>query len=128
MNKVNLTGVKAVRECKNIIQTSKVKVGCFDTMFYGFSEIRSENDIDKIKFVGGGGTSFDAAIGAFSKRVDNKIIFTDGCALMPAEKCNAIWVVFGGEKIKPNGGKVIYINDEQLKQLNWENRTRGKRR
>ena len=29
-----------LRECKNILQTSKVKVGCFDTQFYGFTEIK----------------------------------------------------------------------------------------
>lgn len=107
-----------LRECKNIIKTSRVKVGCFDTKFYGFTEIKSEKDIDKLKFVGSGGTNFNAAVGAFSKRVDNKIIFTDGCATMPSTRCNAIWVVFGGEKISPIGGKVIYINDEQLKKLN----------
>lgn len=107
-----------LRECKNIIKTSKVKVGCFDTKFYGFTEIKGEKDIDKLKFVGGGGTNFYAAINAFSKRVDNKIIFTDGCATMPNVKCNAIWVVFGGKKISPIGGKVIYINDSQFKILN----------
>ena len=110
-----------LRECKNIIKTSRVKVGCFDTKFYGFTEIKSEKDIDKLKFVGSGGTNFNAAVGAFSKRVDNKIIFTDGCSTMPSARCNAIWVVFGGEKISPIGGKVIYINDEQLKKLNTIN-------
>ena len=29
-----------LRECKNILHTSKVKVGCFDTKFYGFYDIR----------------------------------------------------------------------------------------
>ena len=71
-----------------------------------------------MKFVGGGGTDFEVAVNAFSKRVDNKIIFTDGCAYMPNKKCDAIWVVFGKEKISPNGGKVIYISEEQFKQLN----------
>jgi len=107
-----------LRECKNIIKTSKVKVGCFDTKFYGFTEIRNYSDIDKMKFVGGGGTNFDAAVNAFSKRVDNKIIFTDGRAEMPSKKSDVIWVVFGEKKIYPNGGKVIYINDEQLKKIN----------
>ena len=81
-----------------------------------------------MKFVGGGGTSFYAAIQAFSKRVDNKIIFTDGCATMPSSKCNAIWVVFGGSEITPVGGKVIYINDKQLQQLKCEDRYKSKKR
>lgn len=106
-----------LRECKNILQASRIKVGCFDTQFYGFSEIRTMKDIDNMQFSGGGGTAFDAAVGAFSKRVDNKIIFTDGCAPMPYTKCNAIWIVFGDAKICPPGGKVIYINEKQFKQL-----------
>jgi len=106
-----------LRECKNILQTSKVKVGCFDTKFYGFNEIRNEHDIDNMEFVGRGGTNFDVAINAFSRRVENKIIFTDGEAPMPKKNMNVIWVVFGSNKIKPLGGKVIYITDEQLKKL-----------
>ena len=100
---------KFLRECKNILQYTKLKVGCFDTRFYGFHEIRTEEDIEKMKFVGGGGTNFDTAVHAFSKRVDNKIIFTDGEAPMPKESLDAIWIVFGGEKINPKGGKVIRI-------------------
>lgn len=107
-----------LRECKNIIKTSKVKVGCFDTAFYGFTEIKGDKDIDRMNFRGGGGTDFDVAVNAFSKRSENKIIFTDGCARVPSKKCNVIWVVFGGHLIKPNGGKVIYIDDKQLKVLN----------
>lgn len=106
-----------LRECKNILQSSKLKVGCFDVTFYGFNEIRSENDIDNMKFYGGGGTNFNAAVNAFSRNVENKIIFTDGRAPMPDKTINAIWIVFGGTKISPKGGKVIYIDDEQLDKL-----------
>ena len=113
-----------LRECKNIIKTSRVRVGCFDTKFYGFSEIKGDKDIDRMKFTGGGGTDFDVAVNAFSKRSENKIIFTDGRARIPSKKCNAIWVVFGGYLIKPNGGKVIYIDDKQLKVLNSINTKR----
>ena len=35
-----------LRECKNILQHTKLKVGCFDTEFYGFHEIRTEEDIE----------------------------------------------------------------------------------
>lgn len=106
-----------MRECKNILQTSKVKVGCFDTKFYGFQEIRTEHDIDQLPFMGGGGTDFDVAVDAFSRRVENKIIFTDGCATMPEKAIDAIWIVFGNEKIRPKGGRVIYITEEQLRNL-----------
>lgn len=106
-----------LRECKNILQTSIIKVGCFDTKFYGFTRVRKLSDIDNLQYPGGGGTDFDVAVNAFSKRVDNKIIFTDGWARMPSKKVNAIWIVFGNREINPEGGKVIYINEEQLNKL-----------
>lgn len=109
--------INFLKECKNIISTSKVKVGCFDTTFYGFQEVRNEKEIEKLEFKGGGGTNFDAAVNAFSKRVENKIIFTDGQANMPDKNIDAIWVVFGNKKINPKGGKVIYIDEEQLNNL-----------
>ena len=106
-----------LRECKNILQHTKLKVGCFDTEFYGFTEIKDISDIDNLPFYGGGGTNFDVAVNAFSRRVENKIIFTDGIARMPSTPTDAIWIVFGGIKINPVGGKVIYIDGEQLKRL-----------
>ena len=113
-----------LRECKNILKESKVKVGCFDTRFYGFSEVKSSKDIENLKFQGGGGTDFDAAVNAFSKNANNKIIFTDGWASMPQKKVDAIWIVFGGRKINPLGGRVIYISDEDLKRLANFNKTK----
>lgn len=106
-----------LRECKNIIRDSKVKVGCFDTHFYGFQEIRNVKDIDNLEFAGGGGTDFNVAVNAFSNRVENKIIFTDGWAPMPKKPLDAIWIVFGGENINPKGGKVISIDENQLEDL-----------
>ena len=109
--------INFLKECKNIISTSRVKVGCFDTKFYGFQEVRNEKEIEKLEFRGGGGTNFNVAVNAFSKRVENKIIFTDGEASMPDKNIDAIWVVFGNKKIKPKGGRVIYIDEEQLNNL-----------
>lgn len=106
-----------LRECKNILKHSRLKVGCFDTKFYGFHEIRTEEDIENMEFVGGGGTNFDVAVNAFSRRVENKIIFTDGNAYMPNMPLDAIWIVFGGTGISPKGGKVIHIDDNQLNKL-----------
>ena len=120
-----------LRECKNILQTSKVKVGCFDTQFYGFTEIKNVSDIDNMPFYGGGGTNFDVAINAFTRRAENKIIFTDGNANMPNTPVDAIWIVFGGIKINPSGGKVIHVDDEQLERLcNYQmtNETKGRTR
>lgn len=120
-----------LRECKNILQHTKLKVGCFDTEFYGFHEIRTEEDIENMRFEGGGGTDFDVAVGAFSRRVENKIIFTDGEASMPDMPIDAIWIVFGGERINPKGGRVIHITPEQLDRLysyEIESETKGRSR
>lgn len=107
-----------LRECKNILDNSKVKVGCFNTEFHGFTELRKPEDIDNMSFPIGGGTDFNAAVGAFSRKAPNKIIFTDGEADMPRETVrNVIWVVFGDEKINPKGGRVINITGEQLRRL-----------
>ena len=107
-----------LRECKNILDNSKVKVGCFNTEFHGFTELKNPEDIDNMRFPIGGGTDFNAAVGAFSRKAPNKIIFTDGEADMPRETVrNVIWVVFGDEKINPKGGKVINITGEQLRRL-----------
>ena len=105
-----------LRECKNILMHSKLKIGCFDTKFYGFNEIKCEKDIDEMKFIGGGGTDFNVAVRAFTRCVANKIIFTDGEAPVPNISCDAIWLVFSNKTINPKGGKVIYINKEELIQ------------
>jgi len=109
-----------LRECKNILNFSKIKVGCFDTKFYGFTEIKNMKDIDEFTFVGRGGTNFDVAVDAFSQNADNKIIFTDGEASMPYKDFDAIWVVFGNTKINPKDGKVIYIDKNKLIKLSQE--------
>jgi len=106
-----------LRECKNILKYSKLKVGCVDSQFYGFTEIRNEEDIDKMEFIGGGGNDFEVVVQSFSKRVENKIFFTDGYAMMPNTPLDVIWVVFGEDKINPKGGKVIYIDQAELNKL-----------
>ncbi len=104
-----------LRECKNILDNSKVKVGCFNTEFHGFTELKNPEDIDNMRFPIGGGTDFNAAVGAFSRKAPNKIIFTDGKADMPKETVrNVIWVVFGDKKINPKGGKVINITGDDI--------------
>lgn len=103
-----------LRECKNILTFSKLKAGCFDTVFYGFHDIRTEKDIEEMPFQGGGGTDFNVAAEAFTLRVDNRIIFTDGQAPIPDKYLKAIWVVYGDETIEPAGGTVIHIKPEQL--------------
>lgn len=103
-----------LKECKNLLKFSEIKVGCFDTKFYGFNEIRSIQDIDNMTFIGRGGTNFSIAVNAFSNDADIKIIFTDGNADMPNKEMDIIWVVYGNTKIEPKGGKVIYVDENEL--------------
>lgn len=106
-----------LQECCNILPFSQVKVGCFDTQFYGFKEVSSPRDLENMIFEGRHGTSFTAAVNAFSGRVDNRIIFTDGDAPMPSVKMDVIWIVFGGKRITPNGGRVFYVDDDLLSRM-----------
>lgn len=113
-----------LRECRNILQISKMKAGCFDTVFYGFHEIRTDKDIEEMEFEGGGGTDLNAAVNAFSRRVDNRIVFTDGEAEDPETPLDAIWMVYGDQDIDPPGGRVIRITEEQLEMLKTGRRRR----
>ena len=106
-----------ISQCKTILNVSRLKIGCFDTEFYGFQTIKHDSDIDRLEFKGYGGTDFDVAVESFSPRAENKIVFTDGEANMPKKPVNAIWIVYGNEKISPPGGKVIYIKEEDLIEL-----------
>ena len=104
-------GVKAL-----LREDAVVRVGCFDTKFYGFRDITSEADIDNLELRGAGGTDFTVAVEAFTGDAENQIIFTDGYAEMPEQSCNAIWVVYGSMPIYPKGGRVIYVKPSEEKE------------
>jgi len=106
-----------VRGVKGLMrQDAVVRVGCFDTRFYGFQDIFTDEDIQNLKLSGAGGTDFHAAIHAFTGDAENRIIFTDGYAEMPEERCDAIWVVYGNAVIHPNGGSVLYVRPTEEKE------------
>lgn len=111
-----------MRECRSLLKESTIRVGCFDTEFYGFHEIRNEKDIENMRFEGGGGTNFDVAVEAFSPSAENKIIFTDGDAAIPKKRCNATWIVFDFPYFgfNPPGGKVIQMSMAQYDELCFE--------
>lgn len=105
-----------LHECKNVLQHSRIKVGCFDTVFYGFHEISSEEDLDSLVLQGGGGTDFNAAVSAFTKPVDNRVVFTDGDAPPPRSAIDAVWLVYGDIPFSPPGGRVIRIDRDLLRR------------
>ena len=99
--------VRGVREL--LREDAVVKVGCFDTAFYGFQEIHSEKDISTLEIKGAGGTNFETAVKAFTGDAETKIVFTDGYADMPNTRCDAIWLVYSDMPVNPPGGRVIYV-------------------
>ena len=106
-----------VRGVKGLMrQDAVIRVGCFDTRFYGFQDVANEDDIRNLVFSGSGGTDFHAAVNAFTGDAENRIIFTDGFAEMPEQRCDAIWVVYGSTVIHPNGGRVIYSKPREEKE------------
>ena len=102
----------------------RLKVGCFDTDFYGFVEIKSEEDIDNFRLRGFGGTSFDTALASFSeekpgeKNKINKIIFTDGYDTVSNmafnRKKKVFWIVYKNMDFNPCCGKVINVSLEEI--------------
>ncbi len=106
-----------VRAVKALMrEDAVVRVGCFDTRFYGFQDINTEENIENLELHGAGGTDFTVAINAFTGDAENQIIFTDGYAEMPEQPCNAVWVVYGNNAIHPRGGRVIYARAAQEKE------------
>lgn len=104
-------GVKAL-----LREDAIVRVGCFDTRFYGFHDVFTEEDIENLELQGSGGTDFTVAINAFTGDAENQIIFTDGYAEMPEQSCHAVWVVYGNMTIHPKGGRVIYVRPNEEKE------------
>lgn len=114
-----------LRQLKPLLKESKLKVGCFDTAFYGFQEIKNEKDIGNFKIVGRGGTNFELAVKQFScdSRV-NKIVFTDGYDTMDLQDKkykNIIWIVYRNSDFHPAVGKVINVNINEINKTSFIN-------
>ena len=106
-------------EVKKILKSSKIKVGVFSSDFYGWMEIKTEADIDRLKIRGGGTTNFDAASRAFTKKREvNKICFTDGedygDAGIADKRSDIIWLTFKNKDFKPDYGKVIFVEESKI--------------
>lgn len=128
---VELDMVKAfLRTLKPLLKQSKLKVGCFNEKFWGMVEIKSNKDIDNFSIPEDARGSaawtedWDLVVRSFNKKNEiNKIVFTDGIPCpgnMPKDDLkgiNVIWLVYGNETFKPCCGKVIKINENQLKKL-----------
>lgn len=110
-----------LRECKNILLYSDIKVGFCDTEFYGWHDIRTNNDIDELKIIGRGGTNFYTMANSFSGDSENKIVITDGQAPFPPNSSDILWVIIGFEKplfCDPYYSK-YYLKDVNIEDINY---------
>jgi len=119
---MNLNKIKSfLRECKNILSTSQIKVGFCDTVFYGWHEIRTEDDIDNLQIIGRGGTDFQVMANSFTPSVDNKLVLTDGEDVFPTDRPDILWVVISYclSYVKQNQQSnpsinIIYIDEQEI--------------
>ncbi len=111
-----------LKQVKTLLKNSKVKVGTFSDSFHGFVNIKKISDINNFVFSYGGGTNFNAASSAFSKRKDvNKICFTDGddkgAEPIREKRKDIIWISFENKHFKPDNGKVIYVPRSEIEKF-----------
>lgn len=91
---MDMQKIKAIlRECKNILSCSDIRVGFCDTKFYGWNKIMNNIDIDKLHIIGRGGTDFENMANAFSENIDNKIVITDGWGVFPLDRPDILWII-----------------------------------
>ncbi len=104
-----------LRQVKTILKNySTIRVGTFSNKFNGWFEIKRKSDIDNIKITIGGGTNFNEASKAFTRRKDvNKICFTDGCdggnAGIEDKRKDIVWISFENPNFKPDEGEVVFV-------------------
>lgn len=129
---VKLELVKAfLRELKTLLKQSNLKVGCFNAKFWGMVDIKKEEDIDNFSIpiaargIAAWTEDWDLAVRSFSKdRTINKIVFTDGLPQpgnMPKDdlkKEDVIWLVYGNKDFNPCCGRVINVDEQQIKKMN----------
>jgi predicted metal-dependent peptidase len=115
----DVMGKDMVSEIKGIMEEYKdfkLKLWCFDTDVYSYSEFTGDNadEIDSYECKGGGGTDFEANYN-FMKEHDIEpkkfIMFTDGlpCGTWGDEHyCDTLFIIHGNETIIPPFGQVAY--------------------
>lgn len=91
---MSMAKIKAIlRECKNIFKDGSLRVGFCDAEFYGWKDIKSVDDIDKLEITGRGGTDFSKMAAAFSSGSHNKIVITDGWGIFPKDRDDILWII-----------------------------------
>lgn len=117
-----------VMECFNTLNDPNacISVGCFDTKFYGFTQINNSTDIDEINFIGGNKeVDYNVAMDVPIYDNSRKIIFTQNkMNNLPIDSMRyfgTYWII-ANDNVDLKSESIIYINSEQLEQLNKENK------
>ncbi len=118
-----------LRQLKQLIKDTKLRVGCFSYFVYDFVEIKKVQDIDTFKIEGRSSTNFNGAAQAFTwKGADaqnlNRIIFIDGeddFTLTDKKYKNLIWIIYDNPDFKTDYGRVIHVNSEDIMNKNSQN-------
>jgi hypothetical protein len=114
-----------LNQLKPLLKHSKLFVACFDSSFYGFKELKTDNDIAKYEIVGRGGTNFNNMAKHFSNDPKtNKIVFTDGYddfSLTDKKYANILWIVFENTSFVPSMGKTIFVDRDKILHKNLQN-------
>ncbi len=133
---VDLPLVKAfLRQLKPLVKETKLRVGLFNAEFWGFTEIKTERDIDNFEIPDEArGYScrtedWDLAVRSFSKPRDgvrvNKFVFTDGIpgpGHFPEDDLrgeDVTWFVYDsyyGPRFHPCCGQVVQLSANQIRQ------------
>lgn len=122
---MSMAKIKVIlRECKNILLTSEIKVGFCDAEFYGWHEIVDDNDIDNLHITGRGGTNFKVMAESFSEDVDNKIVITDGFCIFPKDHGDILWIILNDSlpnSVNSSEQKInyIFINEKEVLTDNY---------
>jgi len=107
-----------LKQIKTLLNEARLKVGCFDVKFYGFTTIKNTSDIDNFEIYGRGGTNFDVALASFSQKKEVfKLIFTDGYDKVTRNAVNEkirnlYWLVWENKSFNPCCGKVIFVENK----------------
>ncbi len=120
---MNMQKIKAIlRECKNILSCSDIRVGFCDTEFYGWNDIRNDADIDKLHIIGRGGTDLETMAKTFSNNVDNKIVLTDGWGTFPLDRPDVLWIVIDYQlpyHLDPNTSYRGWLSKQDISKINF---------
>ena len=106
---------KFLAGCLETMKGCEIRVGCFDTKFYGYQSLYTMNGINLLNYEGFGGTDFNAALKAFDSNVLNQIIFTDGWAHIPETVHKPYWIISNTDKFEAKTGAVLHIPAEVIK-------------